>query len=171
MQSRVIGRRGTRALRVVLVGGLILLAACRAEREAPAEVVEWPQIKGYEAMKIPADNPMTPAKVALGKQLFYDQRLSGDGSRACYSCHLKEHGLTDGRPTALGAYERQLPRSSPTLWNIGYHSQFYWDGRSGSMEAQVKGAWSGGNMGASGKDGHPSMDDICARLNEIEGYR
>ncbi len=153
---------------VALAPLLAGLAGCQREVEAP---VEWPQLPGYEAMAIPADNPMTPAKVALGKQLFYDARLSGDGSRSCYSCHVKEHGLTDGRATAIGAYEKPLPRSSPTLWNIGYHSRFYWDGRSGSMEAQVKGAWRGGNMGASGTDGHPSMEEICAQLNEIVGYR
>ena len=135
------------------------------------ESVQWPELKQYEAMKIPADNPMTAAKVELGKQLYYDARLSGDGSRACYSCHLKENGLTDGKPKAIGAYNVALPRSSPTLWNIGYHAEFYWDGRSKSLEAQAKAAWSGGNLGASGKDGHPSMDDICAKLNKIPGYQ
>src|SRR5262245_28045227 len=53
-------------------------------------------LAGYEAMPVPADNPMTPEKVALGRQLFFDERLSIDGSRSCYSCHVCEHGLTDG---------------------------------------------------------------------------
>ncbi len=138
---------------------------------AKAQKVEWPEIKGYEEMKIPADNPMTAAKVELGKQLFYDRRLSGDGTRSCYDCHLAEHGLTDGKPKAVGAYNAPLPRSSPTLWNIGYHSEFYWDGRSKSLEAQAKAAWSGGNMGVTGKEGRPSMEEICAKLNQIPGYR
>lgn len=158
---------------LTLTAALLFLGGCAQEapeEPSPAQA-QWPQIEGYADMPIPADNPMSPAKVELGKQLFYDARLSGDGSRSCYSCHLKEKGLTDGKPTAVGAYEAQLPRSSPTLWNIGYHSAFYWDGRSGSMEAQVKGAWSGGNMGASGKDGRPSMEDICSQLNEIAAYR
>jgi cytochrome c peroxidase len=135
--------------------------------EAPA----WPELEGYEAMAVPADNPMTQEKVELGKQLYYDSRLSGDGVRSCYGCHLKENGLTDGKPLAIGAFDKTLTRSSPSLWNIGYHSEFYWDGRSGALEAQVKGAWGGGNMGASGKDDVPSMDDICAKLNEISGYK
>ena len=75
----------------------------------------------YEDMVIPGDNPMTPEKVALGRQLFFDKRLSADGTRACYSCHLNENGLTDGRPLAIGALGKKLPRHSPTLWNIGYH--------------------------------------------------
>ena len=149
---------------------LLMLLACQRE-QAEAPPVEWPQIRSYEPMKVPADNPMTLAKVELGKQLYYDQRLSGDGSRACYSCHLAEKGLTDGLPKAIGAYNAALPRSSPTMWNIGYHKEFYWDGRSPTLEAQAKAAWAGGNMGASGKDGHPSPDDICAKLSQIEGYR
>jgi cytochrome c peroxidase len=153
-------------LTVMLAVALVIWPSARG-----GEPAQWPEIKKYEAMTIPADNPMTVAKVELGKQLYYDARLSGDGSRSCYSCHLKEHGLTDGKPKAIGAYNVALPRSSPTLWNIGYHSEFYWDGRSKSLEAQAKAAWSGGNLGASGKDGHPSMDDICAKLNKIPGYQ
>lgn len=140
-----------------------------AEMETPAAAA-WPEIAGYEEMVVPADNPMTAEKVALGKQLYYDQRLSGDGARSCYGCHLKEHGLTDGRATALGAFDRQLTRAAPTMWNVGYYDALYWDGRSTALEKQVLGAWGGGNMGASGNDGAPSVDDICAQLNEIEGY-
>jgi cytochrome c peroxidase len=121
-------------------------------------------------MEIPADNKMTKEKVDLGKQLFFDKRLSGDGSRSCYSCHLKEHGLTDGRPTAIGAYDVKLPRASPTLWNIGYHKEFYWDGRSPSLERQGMAAWTGGNMGVTGKEGRPSTADIAAKINGIPGY-
>jgi len=150
---------------------LIVVSLLREEPSAPTAAEQWPQIKGYAEMVIPADNPMTPAKVELGRQLYYDSRLSGDGSRACYSCHLKENGLTDGKPKAVGAYDAALPRSSPTLWNIGYHSEFYWDGRSKSLEAQAMAAWTGGNMGVSGKDGRPSTADICARLDQLEAYR
>ncbi len=158
---------------LAVVGALLLIGAgCQRPAETPAmeEAPAWPELAGYAPMVIPADNPMTAEKVELGKQLFYDARLSGDGSRSCYSCHLQENGLTDGRATAVGAYERALTRSSPTLWNIGYHSEFYWDGRSGSLEAQAMAAWRGGNMGASGQDGRPSAEDISAQLNEMAGY-
>src|SRR5919206_2010256 len=122
------------------------------------------QLAGYEAMPIPPDNPMTPEKVALGRQLFFDERLSFDGSRSCYSCHVCEHGLTDGLPRAIGAGNKQLTRSSPTLWNIGFHSEFYWDGRSGSLEKQALAAWTGGNMGA-------NADEIVAKLNALQDYK
>ncbi len=117
----------------------------------------------FDEMPVPADNPMTPDKVELGWMLFFDERLSGDGTRSCYSCHLNEKGLTDGLPTAIGAYEKKLPRSSPTLWNIGWHREFYWDGRTPTMEKQVVGAWTGGNMGA-------KTDEIVAKLNAIPDY-
>src|SRR4029078_323301 len=121
-------------------------------------------LAGYDAMPIPADNPMSSEKVALGRQLFFDERLSVDGSRSCYSCHVCEHGLTDGLPKAIGAGNKQLPRSSPTLWNIGYQKEFYWDGRSPSLEKQALAAWTGANMGA-------KADEIVAKLNGLQGYK
>jgi cytochrome c peroxidase len=124
------------------------------------------QLATYEPMSIPADNPLTPEKVALGRQLFFDERLSIDGSKSCYSCHVCEHGLTDGLPKAVGPGNKQLPRSSPTLWNIGYHKQFYWDGRSGSLEAQAMAAWKGGNMGVGEMTG-----EIAAKINALQGYK
>ncbi len=169
-------RLGTWVAMMALGGFLLSGCQKKAEEQPSAEhrdhapQVKWPAIEGYEAMKIPADNPMTVAKVELGKQLYYDKRLSGDGTRSCYSCHLKEHGLTDGKPTAVGAYEAKLTRSSPTMWNLGYHSEYYWDGRSKPLEAQVKAAWAGGNMGAAGKDGKPSTQEVCDRLQQVAGY-
>ena len=170
MRRKPLRQQWQRVFQVVLASALVTVVGCGRQPEPVAPVV-WPQISGYEAMKIPADNPMSVAKVELGKQLYYDTRLSGDGSRACYSCHLRENGLTDGKPTAVGAYGVALPRASPTLWNIGYHAEYYWDGRSNALEAQARAAWSGGNMGVTGLEGRPSMADIAARLNQIAGYR
>ncbi|MEW6129761.1 MAG: cytochrome c peroxidase [Acidobacteriota bacterium] len=120
----------------------------------------------YAAMEIPGDNPMTPEKVALGRQLFFDERLSVDGSRSCYSCHVCEKGLTDGLPKAVGVNNQTLARSSPTLWNIGYHKEYYWDGRSISLEKQAMAAWKAKNMGAEGKE-----QEIVAKINALAGYR
>ena len=164
-----------RILIAIIIALILAAAGAWYVRRQPAEKAEapvsWPEIRGYAKMVIPPDNPMTRAKVELGRQLYYDTRMSGDGSRSCYSCHLAEHGLTDGRPLAVGAYEFQLPRRSPVLWNIGYHSEFYWDGRSPLLEKQGMAAWTGGNMGVSGKDGRPSTADICAKFVAVEGYR
>jgi cytochrome c peroxidase len=162
----------TKVRNTLAVITLLFLAAVMAcERKETAEfkpeIVALPQpLARYEAMEVPADNPTTPEKAALGRQLFFDKRLSGDESRSCYSCHVCEHGLTDGLPKAIGAFNKQLTRSSPTLWNIGYHKMFYWDGRSPSLEKQAMAAWQGGNMGA--KD-HET--EIVAKINGLQGYR
>ena len=111
-------------------------------------------------MKIPANNPQTDAKIALGHQLFFDERLSVDGSRSCYSCHTNEHGTGGHLPTAVGAKDKALTRHSPVLWNVGYLPAYYWDGRANSLEAQALAAWAGGNMGV-GKDG------LAAKAHEI----
>ena len=123
-------------------------------------------LAGYEEMPIPADNPMTAEKIALGRQLFFDERLSIDGSKSCYSCHLCEHGLSDGLPKAIGAENKPLTRNSPTLWNIGYHKEFYWDGRSDSLEEQAMAAWKGANMGVGERTG-----EIAAKINALQDYR
>src|SRR5438132_10450855 len=154
------------ALLLALVG---TIASCSMFRSRKAEfkpdIQPLPaQLSTYAPMTIPADNQLTPEKVALGRELFFDERLSGDGSRSCYSCHVCEKGLTDGLAKAVGAYNKQLPRSSPTLWNIGYHHEFYWDGRSKTLEDQALAAWTKANMGA-------KADEIVKKLNGIEGYR
>ena len=147
----------------------VLIVGCKRTSETAGgftpEIQPLPkQLATYEPMTIPADNPLTPEKVALGRQLFFDERLSGDGSRSCYSCHVCEKGLTDGLPKAVGAFNKQLPRSSPTLWNVGYYKEFYWDGRSPSLEKHAMAAWTGGNQGA-------KADEIVVKLNALPGYR
>jgi cytochrome c peroxidase len=156
-------------LAVMLTLGFVVAGCGPAADDAEAPVA-FPALDRYAAMVIPDDNPMTAEKVELGRQLYYDTRLSGDGERSCYSCHVEENGLTDGRPLAVGAFDRTLTRSTPTMWNIGYHSAWYWDGRADTLEGQAQAAWRGGNMGASGNDGAPSMDDVCAALNGLDEY-
>jgi cytochrome c peroxidase len=114
----------------------------------------------FGALKTPANNPTTPAKVALGKKLFFDPALSADGSRSCYSCHQNEDGTGGHEPLAIGAKNVQLTRHAPTMWNIAYLPHLYWDGRADSLEAQAKAAWAGGNMGV----GEPNL---AAKANEI----
>jgi len=105
-------------------------------------------------------NPPTPDKITLGHALFMDPRLSADGSRGCYSCHVNERGNADGRATALGAMDKPLPRNTPTIWNVGYLTSLYWDGRAANLEAQAMGAWKGGNMGV-------GADNLAAKAAEI----
>ena len=85
----------------------------------------------------PGDNPATQEKIALGKQLFFDPRLSGDNSKSCASCHLPEKAFTDGLPRAKGSGGKELSRNTPTLLNAGFYSAYFWDGRAGSLEEQA----------------------------------
>ena len=114
----------------------------------PATAWAWDLPKGlYTPPRIPAENPMTAEKVALGHALFMDKRLSVDGSRSCYSCHQNELGNADGLKKAIGPGDKELPRNTPTIWNVAYHGALYWDGRAANLEAQAIGALKGGNMG------------------------
>ncbi|MFZ2650183.1 MAG: cytochrome c peroxidase [Burkholderiaceae bacterium] len=85
----------------------------------------------------PADNPPTPPRVELGKKLFFDPRLSGDGNISCSSCHNPMFGWSDGLPTGRGARSAVLGRASPTLYNTAYNSVQMWDGRKTSLEDQA----------------------------------
>lgn len=122
-------------------------ATAEAPTPKPAGAALPAPPKSLGALKIPSDNPLTPAKVALGHKLFFDKRLSADGSRACYSCHQNEDGTGGHEPLAIGAKDVKLTRHSPIIWNAAYLPRFYWDGRADSLEAQAIGAWAGGNMG------------------------
>lgn len=163
----------TAILAVVFAFGL---ASCESkpaeEKAAPpteraAEKVELPLAPlDFPQMKIPEDNPQTPGKIALGHQLFFDVRMSADASRSCYSCHQNEHGNGGETPLAVGAKEKQLTRHSPVIWNTGFFEAFYWGGRAGSLEAQAKGAWGGGNMGV----GKENLAAKAAELAKIKGY-
>jgi cytochrome c peroxidase len=85
----------------------------------------------------PADNPTTPDKVALGKQLFFDPRLSGNNTVSCASCHLPEKAFADGLPKGKGVGRKQLSHNTPSLLNTGFYTSYFWDGRARSLEEQA----------------------------------
>ena len=88
-------------------------------------------------MPVPADNPLTPAKAALGRKLFLDPILSADRSISCATCHDPERSFTDDRSKAVGVFYRVGPRRVPKLLNRGYGRSFFWDGRIPTLEEQV----------------------------------
>jgi cytochrome c peroxidase len=138
---------------------LAVLASSSIRTAAAAE--EWPALPRYEPMAVPADNVMTAAKVALGKQLFFDPRLSGDGRMACASCHRPEKGFTEGTPAG--------GRVCLSLWNVGYQDKLFWDGTASSLERAAAGMWRFAL--APGKSGKASTAEVAVRLTAIEGYR
>ena len=88
-------------------------------------------------MPVPEDNPITSSKIALGRKLFRDRRLSRSGSVACASCHDPERAFSDRRPLAVGVFGRVGRRHAPALINRGYGRAFFWDGRIATLEEQV----------------------------------
>jgi cytochrome c peroxidase len=88
-------------------------------------------------MPVPDANPLTQEKVTLGRRLFFDKRLSRDGTLACASCHDPKRAFSDGRDVAQGVNDARGTRNTPALINRGYGSAFFWDGRAKSLEQQA----------------------------------
>ncbi len=115
------------------------------------------------AVTHPADNPATPQKIVLGKQLFADPRLSGSGKLACQGCHVREKGWTDGLGLSRKDDGNLNTRHTPTLYNVVYQTSWYWDGRAATLEAQVLAAWRA-QIGAD-----PAK--VVPVINGVPGYR
>jgi len=87
---------------------------------------------------VPNDNPLTKAKIELGKKLFFDTRLSRANSHSCNTCHDVTASGADPRPVSTGANGQATRRNAPTLWNVGFQTVLFWDGRAKSLEEQFK---------------------------------
>jgi len=112
----------------------------------------------------PQDNPYTPEKAELGRYLYFDKRLSADGSVSCATCHDPAHGFTDGAPVATGIKGQRGNRSSPTVINRAYSLAQFWDGRAATLEDQAKGPIANPiEMGN-------SHDAMVVSLRKIQGY-
>lgn len=86
---------------------------------------------------IPAYNPQTPEKIELGKKLFFDRRLSGDGTMSCATCHVPDLAFTDGQETSLSYPTTKNWRNTPTLVNVAFFKHLFHDGRAATLEEQA----------------------------------
>ncbi len=99
---------------------------------------DWNLPEGFPRPAVPADNPMSAAKVELGRYLFYDRRLSVNGKESCATCHRQELAFTDGKPRAEGTTGKLHPRSSMSLVNVAYAVRLTWaDPELASLEDQA----------------------------------
>ncbi len=113
----------------------------------------------------PHRDGFTPEQIDLGRYLFFDPVLSGDGTLACASCHDPARGLSDGRPRSIGVHDADAGRAAPTLWNVAFLKRFFWDARADSLEAQAPGPlYSPREMGN-------TPERLLASLNGNEIYR
>lgn len=115
---------------------------------------------------IPKDNPQTPDKIALGEKLFFDGRLSADGTVACATCHQPQLAFTDGLPVSVGFQNRVGQRNSPTVLNALYNKTQFWDGRAVTLEQQA-----GLPIVNPVEMGQPNLDSAVARFARIPEYR
>jgi cytochrome c peroxidase len=130
---------------------------------------EVPGVDGYQPMVVPDDNPITPGKVSLGRQLFFDKRLSGDLSTSCASCHIPRYAWTQGPKPAGPAYGKLLRIACPSLVNSGHQTALFWEGAVPSLERAVRGMWMFAMLEK--KEGLPTPEDIAERLNALPLYR
>ncbi|MEE9413191.1 MAG: cytochrome c peroxidase [Methylococcales bacterium] len=93
---------------------------------------------GLPAVPVPADNPQTPEKIALGDKLFHDKRFSFDGKVSCANCHEKTKAFTDRLQFSLGHHNLPGTRNAPTLINSAFYQSQFWDGREADLEGQSK---------------------------------
>jgi len=120
---------------------------------------------GLDWIIVPAENPMSAGKVQLGKQLFFDPRLSGNGSVSCASCHNPQKGWADDRKFSPGAHGELTARNVPTVVNVGLHRTFFWDGRAASLEEQALAPM------ANPAEMDMDLEELESRLRSIDGYR
>lgn len=120
------------------------------------------------AAPYPADNPPTPEKIGLGKKLFFDKRLSADGTLSCASCHeiSETKGGGDGLSASIGINAQHGTRNAPTVLNAAFQKVLFWDGRATSLEEQAKGP-----LINPIEMGMPSLDRVVEKVSSITEYR
>ncbi len=152
-------------LRLFLVG-VVVSAACGQDRTAPEATGAgaFPALAALPDTPVPADNPITPAKVELGRLLFFDTRLSGDTQFSCASCHDPTRGWGDQEDVSTGYPGTRHWRNSQTAINSAYLQKLFWGGESPSLEVQANSAVTGNLAG----NGDPIM--LEERMAQIPEY-
>lgn len=151
----------------------------RRPKRQPATVVQPPAAQpaatqplvlgkvplGLPELKIPDDNPLTAEKVELGKLLYFDKRVSKDGSVSCATCHDPTKGWAEHTATSEGMHKQKGGRNSPTVINAAYAAAQFWDGRAPTLEAQATGPVENPiEMGN-------TMAAVCDSLDKIPAYK
>lgn len=144
-----------------------MVAAMSGGLAMAAQTAIKPPSKSYlrpATVPTPADNQITPARIELGKALYFDPRLSGSNWISCGTCHNPTLGWSDALPTAIGDGQHVLHRATPTILNTAYNAMQMWDGRFKTLEEQAVGpVQAAGEM-------NQEMGSLLAELKEIKGY-
>ena len=152
------------ALAAFVLLGLLAFMGPGVLGEGAAPEGDFPALAALPEVPVPPDNPITDAKVKLGRLLFFDDRLSGDVSTSCSSCHDPRFGWGDGNMVSRGYPGSQHWRNSQTIVNSAYLAKLFWAGESLSLEKQAKSASTGNLAG----NGDPVM--VEERLAQVPEY-
>ena len=124
-------------------------------------------VLGLPSLPTPADNPLSREKIALGRKLFYDRRLSLNQTFSCAMCHIPEQGFTSQeQAAAIGIEGRTVRRNAPTIFNVAYLTSLFHDGRESTLENQVWGPFLAAN-----EMGNPSVGAVIDKLKSLPDYR
>ncbi|ALG68148.1 cytochrome c peroxidase [Beggiatoa leptomitoformis] len=122
---------------------------------------------GLPPLPVPADNPLTTAKIELGRKLFYDRRLSLNNTMSCGMCHIPEQGFTSNElKTAVGVEGRTVRRNSPTLYNVAYLHTLFHDGRETQLETQAFSP-----LLAQNEMANPAIGFLLDKINQLPEYK
>jgi cytochrome c peroxidase len=160
-----------RKVKYQIVGKLItfsilFIAACSNSLDTSSVGFLKKDQLGLPEMKYPSDNLPTKEKIALGRKLFMDRRLSHNNTISCAMCHVPEQGFTTNElATAVGIEGRSHRRNSPTIYNVGYYTKLFHDGREVTLENQVIGP-----MLAFNEMGNPSVGYVLEKIRNINDY-
>ncbi|OAI21766.1 cytochrome c peroxidase [Methylomonas koyamae] len=142
--------------------------ALEQRRGQPAKLIDFalkPPL-GLPALPVPKDNLLTPAKITLGRKLFFDRRLSLNNTFSCAICHIPEQGFANNEmETAVGVEGRSVRRNAPSLYNVGYAQLLFHDGRENTLEQQ---AW--GPLLAHNEMANPSIGYVIDKIKTAADY-
>ncbi len=130
---------------VLLIGAAIFCSACKHDLEKEPDVIPTPVATPYNLvipqffppMDIPSGNPLTVEGIALGRHLFWEKKLSGNNMQSCGTCHIPANGFSDPDQFSTGINGQVGNRQAMALVNLGWAYNYFWDGRSPSLEDQV----------------------------------
>lgn len=126
---------------------------------------------GLPTLPFPEDNPYTQEKADLGRLLYFDKRLSSDGTVSCATCHELQAAFTDHKAISIGILGHKGTRNAPTVINAGFQTHQFWDGRASSLEEQCKGPLANKKEMTSADSVHDAHMECQKRVRNIPGYR
>ena len=137
MSKQLLSKYKTLRFCLIIISLVTVLTSCSDNKKLVTEY-QWPIIEGFPKPQVPENNPMTQAKVNLGRVIFFDKNLSANQKQACESCHHQEFAFGENIPHSVGSTKQEHRRNSPVLVNIAYNKTLTWahDGLT-SIERQI----------------------------------